>query len=77
MENKVYNVYKATPKNAYSGGMVLFSAENDTQAKEVLKKIEDELDDYYWGLVLGNITQIEGITYGVGGKLIEYDIYME
>lgn len=72
-----YNVYKAIPLNAYSGGMVLFSAENDTHAVEVLDKIKNDLNDYYWNLKLGNITQIEGLTYGVNGVLIDYDIYIE
>lgn len=26
---------------------------------------------------VGNITQIEGLTYGVNGVLIDYDIYTE
>ena len=72
-----YNVYKATPQNAYSGGMVLFSAENESDAVEVLKKLENELNEYYWDLKLGNISQIEGLTYGVNGVLIEYDIYID
>lgn len=70
-------VYKAIPKNAYSGGMVLFSAENDTQAKEVLKKIEDDLNGYYWNLELGEISVIEGLSYNESGKLIDYELYME
>lgn len=70
-------VYKAIPKNAYSGGMVLFSAENDTQAKEVLKKIEDDLNGYYWNLELGEISVIEGLSYNESGKLIDNELYME
>ena len=77
MKEMKYNVYKAIPQNAYSGGMVLFSAENDTHAVEVLDKIKNDLNDYYWNLKLGNITQIEGLTYGVNGVLIDYDIYIE
>ena len=77
MEEMKYNVYKAIPQNAYSGGMVLFSAENESNAVEVLKKIENELNDYYWHLKLGNISQIEGLSYGVNGVLIDYDIYIE
>ena len=64
-------VYKARPKNAYSGGMVLFSAENDTQAKDVLKKIEDDLKGFYWNLELGEISVIEGLSYNESGKLID------
>lgn len=70
-------VYKAIPKNAYSGGMVLFTAENDTQAKEVLKKIEDDLNGFYWNLELGEISVIEGLSYNESGKLIDYELYME
>lgn len=77
MEKMKYNVYKAIPKNAYSGGMVLFSAENDTQAKEVLKKIEDDLNGYYWNLELGEISVIEGLSYNESGKLIDYELYIE
>ena len=76
MEEIKYNVYKAIPQNAYSGGMVLFSAENETNAVEVLKKIENELNEFYWDLKLGNISQIEGLTYDVNGVLIDYDIYI-
>ena len=77
MEENKYKVYKAIPQNAYSGGMVLFSAENESNAVDVLKKLENELNEYYWDLKLGNISQIEGLTYDVNGVLIDYNIYME
>ena len=79
LEDKVKSlkVFTAQPQNAYSGGCVIFAAYDIVDAKKQLKEIEDDLNDYYWNINLGNVKELQGVSHIGKRGLIDTQIYME
>ena len=79
LEEKVkpLKVFTATPQNAYSGGCVIFSAYDIVDAKKQLKEIEDNLNNYYWHINLGDVKELQGVSHVGKRGLIDTHIYME
>ena len=76
-KSKTLKVFTAQPKNAYSGGCVIFSAYDIVDAKKQLKEIEDDLNNYYWRLNLGDVKELQGVSHIGKRGLIDTHIYME
>lgn len=79
LEDKTLKVFTAQPTNAYSGGCIIFSAYDIVDAKKLLKEIEDSINDNWFGIMvkLGDIKELQGVTYNGKRGLIDDFTYIE
>lgn len=78
-ECKSLKVFTAQPKNAYSGGCVIFATYDIVDAKKLLQEIENSINDNWYGIMvkLGGIKELQGVKYVGKRGLIDDFTYIE